>query len=97
MGHGLIDSSGSKSCLTAYEGRLKVAKFNALIYFSKKNKQLHSVSLLQPSSQPLPGRKMLLIFYPFSNKIKKTLYVSGQHQVELWPQRGPKSKALSEK
>lgn len=87
MGQRLIDSSDSQICLIAYEGRLKVAKFNANIYFSKKNKQLHSVSLLQPSSHSPPGRQMLLIFYPFSNKIKKIVYVSGQHEVKtvkLW-------------
>lgn len=79
MGQRLIDSSGSKICLTAYEGRLKVAKFNVVIYFSKKNKHPHSVC--NPSSHP--GREMLLILYPFSNKINKTVCVSGQHEVEL--------------
>lgn len=85
VGQRLIDSSVSQICLIAYEGRLKVAKFNAIIYFTKKNKQLHSVSLLQPSSHPPPGGQMLLIFYPFSNKIKKTVYVSGQCEMKLWP------------
>lgn len=82
MGQRLIDSSGSQICLIAYEGRLKVAKFSAVIYFSKENKQLHSVRLLQPSSHSPPGGQMLLMFYPFSNKIKKIVYVSGQHEVK---------------